>query len=233
MKGRVNRKIIIIAVVIVLATAMITGVIIIQSIHKQNNMPSEKIIMFGTYEQDGNISNGAEPVEWLVLEEMEDKILVISRYGLDCQKYNQECTTITWENCTLRNWLNNEFYNTAFREEEKASIIDTTIYTAENKYKSGAATTTDNIFCLSKEEAYTYFASDKLRAAKPTAYASGRAENLGTWKGNCRWWLRSSGDLQDYAALVSFGGDVDDVGVAVDVYTVIVRPAMWIEQKAG
>ena len=42
-------------------------------------------ILFGEYEQDNDESTGKEAIEWLVLDKQEDKMLVISRYGLDCQ----------------------------------------------------------------------------------------------------------------------------------------------------
>ena len=59
-------------------------------------------IYFGEYEQDNEISTGKEAIEWLVLDKQEDKMLVISRYGLDCQPYHTEYEEITWETCSLR-----------------------------------------------------------------------------------------------------------------------------------
>ena len=46
-------------------------------------------IVFGAYEQDDDESNGKEPIEWLVLEKKNNRLLVISRYALDCKRYNE------------------------------------------------------------------------------------------------------------------------------------------------
>lgn len=74
---------------------------------------------FGKYEQDNNTSNGKEKIEWLVLEVKDGKALVISKYALDCKPYNTSSTNVTWETCSLRNWLNNDFINSAFSATEK------------------------------------------------------------------------------------------------------------------
>ena len=192
------------------------------------------IVTFGNYEQDGNTGNGAEPIEWLVLDKKDDRILVISRYGLDCQPYNTTYTKVTWETCTLRNWLNSEFYNTAFSDSEKASVITTTI---ENPNNAGYGTqggnaTSDNVFCLSIDEANRYFASDEARATKPTAYAVSRgvyaSASTGWYAGNCYWWLRSPGNYQHRAADVYNYGSVTDGGDDVNYGSIADRPALWI-----
>jgi hypothetical protein len=54
---------------------------------------------------------------------------------LDAKPYNEEDTSITWENCTLRKWLNDTFYNTAFTDSEKTKIVESTIVN-EDKYEN-------------------------------------------------------------------------------------------------
>lgn len=78
------------------------------------------IIEFGSYEQDNNPSNGPEPIEWRVLEVSDGSALIVSQYALDARAYNKERVRITWAECTLRGWLNGEFYATAFRRREGA-----------------------------------------------------------------------------------------------------------------
>ena len=191
-------------------------------------------ITFGKYEQDNDTSNGAEPIEWLVLDNQGDKMLVISRYGLDCQPYNTIYTGITWETCTLRNWLNSEFYNTAFSDSEKASVITTTVENPDNAVYGtrGGNATSDNVFCLSIDEANRYFASDEARATKPTAYAVSRgvyaSASTGWYAGNCYWWLRSPGNYQHRAADVYNYGSVTDGGDDVNYGSIADRPALWI-----
>ena len=79
-------------------------------------------ITFGRYEQDSDPENGPEPIEWLVLASQGDRVLAVSLYALDCRQYHESFTEVTWETCTLRGWLNDEFLNTAFSYEEKAGI---------------------------------------------------------------------------------------------------------------
>ena len=40
-------------------------------------------IFFGHYEQDNDLNNGPEPIEWRILEVKGDKILLLSEYILD------------------------------------------------------------------------------------------------------------------------------------------------------
>ena len=57
------------------------------------NRPSvsvNDILTFGRYEQDGIRGNGAEDIEWLVLDVQGNKALLLSRYALDSQPYNKK-----------------------------------------------------------------------------------------------------------------------------------------------
>ena len=186
-------------------------------------------VSFGSYEQDNDISNGKEDVEWLVLEVKDGKVLLISKYALDCQQYNTSYTNVTWETCTLRKWLNNGFVNAAFSDNEKAMISTVTVSADKNPNYStnpGSATT-DKVFLLSINEAEKYFSSDEARKCAPTAYA--KAQGAYTSNGTCWWWLRSPGLYQDSAAYVYRRGDIFCNGNSVSSDDGCVRPAMWIE----
>ena len=170
-------------------------------------------VTFGTYEQDNNLGNGAEAIEWLVLDKQDGKVLLLSKYALDAKPYNEEYTDVTWETCTLRSWLNSEFYRTAFSEKERGSIAETLVRSEDNpEYGTeGGNDTRDKVFLLSIEEVTTYFdsdpyASDPARRAKVTEYAKaqggGYAES-DEYYGNGWWWLRSPGYGSTYAAGIS------------------------------
>ena len=117
------------------------------------------IIKFGHYEQDGNTANGKEEIEWQVLKVEPERVLVISKYALDSKSYNSEWREVTWETCTLRNWLNNDFKNAAFTASEQAKIPTVNIINKNNpKYgTAGGNNTNDQIFCLSLNEIESYF----------------------------------------------------------------------------
>ena len=152
------------------------------------------IIKFGHYEQDGNTANGKEEIEWQVLKVESDRVLVISKYALDCKKYNETKTDVTWETCTLRTWFNNDFKNMAFSSAEQAKIPTVTIANKNNpKFETtGGNNTNDQIFCLSLEEMESYFGnysfydSDYMTGwnqnliCTPTQYAENNGAFAGT-----------------------------------------------------
>ena len=188
-------------------------------------------IKFGAYEQDNNTSNGKEDVEWLVLEVKDGKALVISKYALDCKPYNTSYTgDVTWETCTLRKWLSNDFLGSAFSAEEKAMIPTVTVSADKNPdYSTNPGNATqDQVFLLSITEVNKYFSSDSARQCEPTDYAVAN----GVWKsgsGSCWWWLRSPGGNQCTAAIVNYDGDVGEDGLSVVDDSDAVRPALWID----
>ena len=197
----------------------------------RNAAVGDKII-FGTYEQDNDTSNGAEDIEWLVLAKENNKILVISDKALDCQRYNNiGGYKTTWALCSLRKWLNDSFFNAAFSEEERALIQSTTVSADRNpKYYStdpGNATT-DKVFLLSINEAEKYFSDDQARVCAPTAYAKADREHLYTTSTVCSWWLRSPGSYPSKAAFVLISGIVNNVGCDVSFDLYFIRPALWI-----
>ena len=188
------------------------------------------VYKFGSYEQDNNKSNGQEDIEWLVLEKDGTKILVVSKYALDCKPYNTSYTDVTWETCTLRKWLNNDFLGSAFSANEKAMIPTVTVSADKNPdYNTNPGNAMqDQVFLLSITEANKYFSSDSARQCKPTDYAVAN----GAWEsdsGNCWWWLRSPGGSQNIAAYVSYDGGVDGYGYYVNDVSNAVRPALWID----
>ena len=203
-------------------------------------------VTFGTYPQT-KAGKDATPIEWLVLARDGDKALLISRYGLDAQPYNKDHTSVTWETCTLRTWLNGTFYNKAFSSAEQAAILTTNVDNSKNQCYSGWSTssgnnTQDKVFLLSYAEANKYFgvtydnsSNTKSRVA-PTAYAIAQ----GAWTSSSNkttdstyagwWWLRSPGTYQDYAAIVYFVGSLDFNYVDSDSGSV--RPALWVNLES-
>ena len=187
-------------------------------------------VFFGAYEQDNSASNGKEHIEWLVLEVKDGKALVISKYALDCKQYDTNFTYVTWEACTLRRWLNNDFINAAFSAEEKAIIPTVTVSSDKNpEYSTNPGNATqDQVFLLSITEANKYFSSDSARQCEPTDFAVAND----AWEGygvNCWWWLRSPGNIRNRAAYVYYDGDVDEFGYIVSDAALAVRPALWID----
>lgn len=184
-------------------------------------------ITFGKYEQDNNESNGREDIEWLVLDKEDSRVLVISKYGLDARSYHS--TKTTWEKSKIREWLNDDFIDSAFTDKEKKQIPTITVSADENSNYSTSPgnATEDQIFLLSIVEAEKYFESDEERMCKPTKYAlnEGAYDN----EGICCWWLRTPGVYQIAASYVNSGGGVFEHGTEVYNDSRAIRPAMWID----
>lgn len=208
------------------------------------------VVLFGTYEQDNIASNGAETIPWYVLDKDGDKLLLMSVYLLDSVQYHEQWKEITWEESTLRQWMNDAFYIRAFAESEKKHILTSYLKNEDNPYyrTEGGNDTEDKIFALSLEEAEKYFGFAKnmvdywfsetpeLSAAKVTAYAEAKGVYVTDREqiaGNGGWWLRSPGS-SDYRCAVYILDNghvsVDGNNVSVDDYghMLAARPAFWL-----
>ena len=134
------------------------------------------------------------------------------KYVLDCKQFNDEYVDVSWENCTLRKWLNNDFYSTAFSKSEQSSILLTALKNENNiKYKSisGGNDTKDKVFLLSLSDMlnpdYGFSEDtdvfDVNRRCAPTAYAQAQGAKAEDGDFNntifderpCNWQLRSPG----------------------------------------
>ncbi len=187
-----------------------------------------KTIEFGNYPQD---KDGTEkPIEWIVMKNEGNQVLLLSKYVLDAKPYNnEEWGDVTWETSDIRQWLNNEFYTTAFNKAEKAKIQTSLTKNEDNsKYgTSGGNDTEDKVFLLSEKEAETLFSNDDERIAKVTGYA----EKSGVYVNEEKvawWWLRSPGRYSSSAAVVGSDGWVYGDGSIVSGAYDGVRPALHL-----
>ena len=78
-------------------------------------------VVFGSYEQDGNVDNGTEAIQWIPLLEKDGKVMLISRYILEYRAFNESTVAepTNWEDSSLREWLNDEFLKSAFSSAER------------------------------------------------------------------------------------------------------------------
>lgn len=200
---------------------------------KQPSYKGFVTIKFGRYPQASKNENAL--IEWLVLKNDGSKALLISKYALDCQKYNTTDTSVTWETCTLRRWLNGSFINSAFSAEEQKQILHTTVTSDRNPSYSTypGNNTKDKVFLLSIAEAQKYFSSDSTGQCQGTAYCFAQGGDQDS-DGRCSWWLRSP----DYFSrdCVSIVNNYGVAGCRLYHVTrslpfsdgITVRPALWI-----
>ncbi len=201
----------------------------------ETNNHDESVVKENTTVQK---SNGKELIEWIVLDKEEDgTLLLLSKYILDCKPYNETFEAVTWEDCTLRDWLNNEeeqdsFYNKAFSNEGRRMIQMSTAVNKDNEYYSteGGNDTQDKVFLLSLEDARNeQFLKDAgSKRCQATTYAANKGTYINKDCNSSPWWLRSPGINSGHAALVNRDGGIDAVGLGVDFGFVGVRPALRV-----
>ncbi|SCI36658.1 Serine/threonine-protein kinase PrkC [uncultured Eubacterium sp.] len=204
------------------------------SSQKKDKNPDYKIgetIEFGNYPQD---KDGTEkPIEWIVMKNEGNQVLLLSKYVLDAKPYNEELEEVTWETSDIRQWLNNEFYTTAFNKTEKAKIQTSLIKNEDNSEygTSEGNDTEDKVFLLSEKEAETLFSDEEERIAKATEYAEKSGVYVNKEKA-AWWWLRSPGYDGSSAAGVYSSGWVCGSGGDICNGSDGVRPALHLNLQS-
>ncbi|MDU5164424.1 MAG: DUF6273 domain-containing protein, partial [Actinomyces sp.] len=169
-------------------------------------------IEFGSYEQDGDTSNGAEPIRWIVLDEIDGQLLLLSADVLEARQYHHvPFEDITWEHSDLRAWMNGDFYEAAFTPVQRGLIETVHNENADQSITgaSGGAPTDDRVFALSETESVIYFLSVSE-------------------DGTADWWLRSPGTYGFATQFVDASGTPSLSGANVDLQYGV-RPALWID----
>jgi len=180
--------------------------------------------------------------KWQVLDvdPTNRRALLLSENLLDRKRaYHNRYKGITWENCTLRKYLNGEFYN-SFKEEDRRRIERVYLGNPDNTWgrtkgkpfgTPGGKTTDDHIFLLSVAEILKYYPSLKLHKGDSGNewYCEADERLAAKFNGSAVWWwLRSPGSTQFNAASVNCGGNVGLYGNDVRNSSGGVRPALWL-----
>lgn len=199
-------------------------------------------LTFGRYYQSNTCD--LEDIKWIVLDKNEDDYLIISKYALDIKAFANEKAYASWRSSSIRQWLNEEFLNTAFTPEEQ-QLINTKQIFCDAAQSCPACTvavsspTKDKVFLLSYHEAAKYFPSKEKRIAQGTPYTGILARQIAqqtsshahiTSSNRCKWLLRTNGPFNYFVSFVSESGNMD-VNSGVKARKMI-RPAMWISANA-
>ncbi len=196
-----------------------------------NVMPNYWVYDYASYQQNsttGYFKTSTvywfkyEPLQWRILFEYKnmgyarilcESVIDNQPYDFDGEYHNN------YQNSTIRTWLNDTFYNTAFNDREK-EIIQTTVVdnSARSSYKFGASSTNnpyacpntnDKVYLLSVRESddsvYGFFDTyDDLRKIKPTDYAVSQGCFLYNTNymlnKNTTWWTRSPAETNESRA---------------------------------
>ena len=184
-------------------------------------------VEFGEYEQN-SVEGEKDSMKWLVIDKQDDKLLVINKYAVDVRPYsdNSELESVTWETCSLRKWLNGEFFENSFSKQEKRLIRSTTIQNENNPKNatSGGNPTKDKIFVLSLDEVYKLLNSYELRMCEPTLYSYGNNTQND-------WWLRTPGTQGNMACSVRLSNGEPFTPWYEASEKLYVRPTLWVSCK--
>lgn len=203
--------------------------------------PDRKTITFGSFEQDGNATNGKEKIEWYILnEDVENKkALIISKHALAYQgftnrefmnscSYEDNCAA--YELSSLRAWLNTKFVDDAFTTDERKRILLTNVSAEKNpKYDTEPGKSTEDlVFVLSISEFETFFNSynDRAYRSKTTVVEKAIEE-----KPNNRCnsiWLRNPGEYPDFYSTCVMNGSISS---KTSLESGLVYPVMWINME--
>lgn len=181
--------------------------------------------LFGRYPQtaEGIIRT----VEWVIIGKRGKRILLLCKYGIDSMPYNDRREGVVWGTSTLRKWLNNDFMNNCFNDEEQKKIVLTTVAANRNKkFNIGAGRDTqDHVFLLDIDEMDNF----SIWLSGATDYAKKKGAYTESGSGNSFWWLRSPGNSNYKAAVVRTDGSINHMGYYIDRGDCCVRPALWID----
>ena len=165
-----------------------------------------------------------EDLTWHVIDVRVGRaMLLLARDQLDWMPYHHKSESVTWETCSLRKWLNEEFYQKAFSAAEKELILQVTIPADENpmEFTDPGRDTEDRVFLLSVQEFRMLLKEETLRVFSSPKVKEGVV-----------WWLRSPGFKPDYAAYVYYDGSLCSSGDNVVDDVSAVRPALWIHPES-
>jgi hypothetical protein len=188
--------------------------------------------------------------EWRVLDMQSNTALIITENIIEQRAYHDAYKDITWADCSLRKYLNNEFFD-KFAAADKSRIIPVINKNSDNQWygSNGGADTRDSIFLLSLEEVTCqYFGDSSSKLYNPGKNQrywferkdennSKRLARLQEKDWHWWWWLRSPGRVNVKAVYV-FGTD-GNIGIQGNNIlkgnisdgkcTGGVRPALWLK----
>lgn len=185
----------------------------------------------------------------IVLDIQDYRMLIITEHIIEQRSYNDAYVETTWADCSLRKYLNGEFYD-AFDEKDKSKICLTLNHNSDNQWygTNGGVITRDNIFLLSMEEIVCKYFGD----SSEKLYDPGKNQRYWFERKDCNnskriaslqwnkeqnwwWWTRSPGRVGVKAVYVHGDGNIGIQGnnilkgnIADGCCTGGVRPAMWI-----
>lgn len=194
----------------------------------------ENEFLMGNYRLVG--ANEKEPLEWVIVKEKDGDVFAISKYCVDIQPFHDKGGAVPWRKCSLRKWLNVDFYNRAFSSQEQMRIKPTKIRTpyGENLVDLiSDGKTTDKLFIPDYTDLHDLYAPGQpfykdAERKFPVIYENKRHE-----KPIDGYWVRNIDSNSDVLTLWTCGNCANEYGFKRHYMKsdceYFVRPAMWVK----
>ena len=195
--------------------ALVSLLTLLPAASAANDVYVGQTFYFGSYEQDGNLLNGDEPILWRVysVDYGSRTVRAVSEYGLDSMVYNRSTSTTSWHNSTIRSWLNSTFLSSAFTSAEQGQL--------NSVYVSNSS---DYVYILSQWEIQQYLDTELLYA---TEYARQCGAYTASDTGTSSYWARVD-STSTFGVFVGAHGSFYDHGNKVTEFDNAVRPAICV-----
>ena len=184
------------------------------------------------------------PIKWIELYKNEEYKILISEKLIDAVPFNLSrlnhrsidgkiLFSNNWELSYIRRWLNNEFFYSAFDEEERNKIVSVSLENSkETSYHKLDCPyrTLDNVFLIAHKE----IINTRFGKAMTTDYARARGAYSSTsasHNGLGDWWTRSPGNVTNSVENIDRRGCIDALPFCnyVDDTSAGVRPCIVIK----
>ncbi len=177
---------------------------------------------------------GSQLIPWQVLENKDNKILLISKYALAVMPYKNFYIHLTgWNNSSVKLKLDTEYLPSLFSRELTEKIIPVYIDDEDDSlsFEKRDTVKADRFFLLSKAEAEKYFRTPKSLMAPATkrCLISPQWTVFGRY---AHWWLRSPGNhplekMYVRDGLITSENSIVNGDDCFDYFGV--RPAVWLK----
>ena len=178
----------------------------------------------------GENGSGEFRVPWRILDVDADlgRVLMITEVCIGDRPWGHG----TWSECSLRKWLNEEFYS-SLPEEARIRVATATVRDID-----ADKNVEDRIFILSVDEVFEYFGDERARRC-----------SIAGGKNPTTWWMRnlSTGNIKDVRVVDEAGNASNYIATKYDYFhgyyydiglgsptmegnsSIAVRPALWIQ----
>ncbi len=181
-----------------------------------------KQITFGSFVQDACEGAKKEPIIWDVIDETDDKMLILSHKCLASRNDYRKKRMSHWSKSEIRNWLNNQFLTRAFKPKERERILETKLVGSSSK---------DKVFLLNSEEFNRIDRNNQCARFSLLARKQYYEQNdCSDWNSLYAYWLlRPSQEFPTTFKFVTSEG-YDQYIHPSEEWARGIRPAMWIKK---